>query len=254
MHYEYDLCKVYVARIPLEFSEEHLRDHLSKLHSPQPTDVMILRPKTVHTRDGSLHFQYAFLEFETPGDASQCIHCVDKRLPYNLHVSFARKVRKERDVSEEFKRFLKSKRKNGDSGNESFSSNDGDSFRSSNNNRIVKKKIDDILASDDCKTSSVIEQLTNSNALFQMIRTKDDTCYTCLKSDYIEHLHFIVKENRIYDPYEELPELADIFCSSCERPLFSGQVCKRCYSAFYCNKSCQINHWSKHSKRCSLPK
>ncbi|RWS11439.1 hypothetical protein B4U79_17526 [Dinothrombium tinctorium] len=102
---------------------------------------------------------------------------------------------------------------------------------------------------------SALEELVATRKLIQVLSSRNDRCVTCAKPEFTEHLHFIVDEGISVDPVEGLPELHDVICAFCgKKEANCFKVCGKCFSATYCNKSCQKNHWSKHSKECGAKK
>jgi hypothetical protein len=57
-----------------------------------------------------------------------------------------------------------------------------------------------------------------------------------------------------YHPGGKYDQLATRYrCANCKARLLNCKTCARCGKVYYCNKTCQTNHWSLHKKSC-VPK
>lgn len=61
--------------------------------------------------------------------------------------------------------------------------------------------------------------------------------------------------NEIYNNKERISvsnlSISVLYCSNCRRKC-EPKRCRKCFTAGYCNKTCQENHWSKHKKICKV--
>ena len=74
---------------------------------------------------------------------------------------------------------------------------------------------------------------TSPNSL-QSAKCQDNEIYNNKNSENIRKLNFSV-----------------LFCSNC-RMKCEVKSCGKCFTATYCNRSCQENHWSKHKQICKI--
>ncbi|CAB4045889.1 Hypothetical predicted protein, partial [Paramuricea clavata] len=74
---------------------------------------------------------------------------------------------------------------------------------------------------------------TSPNSL-QSAKCQENEVYNNKNSENIRKLNFSV-----------------LFCSNC-RMKCEVKSCGKCFTATYCNRSCQENHWSKHKQICKI--
>ena len=47
-------------------------------------------------------------------------------------------------------------------------------------------------------------------------------------------------------------KFSSYWCSGCKRKCENLKLCGKCFTAGYCNKDCQLEHWPKHKKLCKV--
>ncbi|RWS08273.1 tudor domain-containing protein 1-like protein [Dinothrombium tinctorium] len=265
---EFNLLRLYVTRIPSEMTDTGLRCALTSLGCPKPTNVKLLRSKNVGiARD---NFSYAFIDFETTREASEALQALDKRAPYYFRVNFANKTgekeRKERTIGSDVNANVASKHNGIDDSNDIWVATISSEDDEPTHVKLVRAKKLHPVSGPGTETSknsnpnfkqpreyaSFIEKIINLDKLVQIFDTRDQRCNTCLRPDFVEHLHVIMAENCILNPIEDMPDMDDISCSSCAKLVTDGfKLCVKCRQAFYCSKTCQINHWFRHKKDCA---
>ena len=82
--------------------------------------------------------------------------------------------------------------------------------------------------------------------------TNDDQVKSCFGSpDHFQRA--ICQDNEIYNNKESKNvskfNISVPYCSNCRKKCKLNR-CGKCFTAGYCNKTCQENHWSKHKKIC----
>jgi hypothetical protein len=98
-----------------------------------------------------------------------------------------------------------------------------------------------------------IKLLTKSDIGKKIIKINTDCCglitgnYDLSYTDIIYTLKDLIPETITED---DIPK----FCSKCGKICPNGPKCGRCLNTRYCDKECQIKHWTKHKFHCKKPK
>ena len=99
----------------------------------------------------------------------------------------------------------------------------------------------------------IVESVSKSE-LRGLPNTNDDH-----KNLYLKSLNFIqsakCEDNEVYNNKESANvskwNFSVPYCSNC-RKMCELNRCGKCFTAAYCNKTCQEDHWSKHKKLCKV--
>ena len=97
----------------------------------------------------------------------------------------------------------------------------------------------------------VLAPLAKSDKLLKILARPEDECSFCSSDHKSEHLHFILSEQQVVDPYQ-LPGLEEIdtTCLMCGKKSLEPKLCSQCRNAVYCNQTCQSSDWPKHRAHC----